>query len=97
MAPREEKEHGEPKPSRSRVRIMPPRGACQGTPVHLFDERNYSYDKSTPGKDWAEARYPIVVVNAAAKTPVNCTSGGVDGFRYVHALRRTRELARTGD
>ena len=43
----------------------------------------------------AEAGCPFVVVNAAQSDEVNCTSGVVDGFRYIVELPRVGEHIQT--
>lgn len=43
----------------------------------------------------AEAKCPIIVVNAARKEAVNCTSGVVSGFEYLVELPRKGEVIRT--
>ena len=43
----------------------------------------------------AEAKCPIVVVNAARETPINCASGVVQDFEYVESLPRKGEVIRT--
>ena len=43
----------------------------------------------------AEAKCPIVVVNAAKDEPINCASGVVDGFKYVVQLPRDKEVIQT--
>ena len=43
----------------------------------------------------AEAKCPIVVVNAAADQPINCASGVVADFEYVKALPTNGEVIET--
>jgi predicted amidohydrolase len=43
----------------------------------------------------AEAKCPIVVVNAAADEPINCASGVVADFEYVKALPTRGEVVET--
>lgn len=43
----------------------------------------------------AEACCPIVVVNAAQRAEINCTSGVVDGFHYIAELPRVGEHVQT--
>ncbi len=43
----------------------------------------------------AEAKCPIVVVNAAHDKPINCASGVVSGFEYAVSLPRKGEVIRT--
>lgn len=43
----------------------------------------------------AEAKCPIVVVNAAKDNPVNCASGVVSNFEYLESLPRKGEVIRT--
>lgn len=43
----------------------------------------------------AEAKCPIVIVNAAGDEPINCTSGVVVDFEYVHALPTRGEVVET--
>jgi len=43
----------------------------------------------------AEAKCPIVIVNAAADEPINCASGVVVDFEYVKALPTKGEVVET--
>jgi hypothetical protein len=45
----------------------------------------------------AEAKCPIVIVNAAADEPINCASGVVVDFEYVKALPTKGEAVETRD
>ena len=43
----------------------------------------------------AEAKCPIVIVNAAGDEPINCASGVVADFEYVKALPTKGEVVET--
>ena len=59
------------------------------------DQRFRAYHESHLSLWSAEAKCPIIVVNAAHHTAVNCASGVVSGFEYEVALPRGGEVIRT--
>jgi predicted amidohydrolase len=59
------------------------------------DQKYRSFHESNLMLRSAEAKCPIIVVNAAGKKAINCTSGVVDGFKYLVELPREGEVIRT--
>jgi predicted amidohydrolase len=59
------------------------------------DQRYRHYHESNLKLRAAEAKCPIVVVNAARDEAINCASGVVSGFEYLVELPRTGEVIRT--
>ena len=59
------------------------------------DQRYREYHEAHLSLCSAEAKCPIVVVNAAHKKPVNCASGVVVDYEYVASLPRQGEVIRT--
>ena len=59
------------------------------------DQRYREYHESNLKLRSAEAKCPIVVVNAAQDEPVNCASGIVCDFEYLVSLPRKGEVIRT--
>jgi predicted amidohydrolase len=59
------------------------------------DQRFRAYHESHLSLCSAEAKCPIIVVNAAHHTAINCASGVVSGFEYEVSLPREGEVIRT--
>jgi len=59
------------------------------------DQKFREYHESNLKLRAAEAKCPIVVVNAAREEAINCASGVVSGFEYLVELPRTGEVIRT--
>jgi predicted amidohydrolase len=59
------------------------------------DQRYRQYHEANLKVRSAEAKCPIIVVNAAQDQEVNCASGIVDGFAYSVELPRQGEVIRT--
>jgi predicted amidohydrolase len=59
------------------------------------DQKFRAYHESHLSLCSAEAKCPIIVVNAAHRSPINCASGIVSGFEYAVSLPREGEVIRT--